>query len=239
MYKYFKKIKIERPENGRRFVIGDIHGCYLTLRTLIEVQLELTKNDQLFLLGDYIDKGPRSKKTVDYIIKLIKKGYKIYPLRGNHEDEKLQIARTEPDILPWAFRQAKDMLKDGKIKKKYFEFFTELRHYFELDNYFLVHAGFNFKAENPFDDRESMMWLRRFETHPQFIGDKTIIHGHQPRSIKKVIKSVGKGKKVIGLDCGVNYHKFHKFYNYKKLGKLSALDLDTKQLFVQNNVELY
>jgi serine/threonine protein phosphatase 1 len=239
MYKYFKKIYIERPEIGRRFVIGDIHGCYLTLRTLIEVQLVLTKNDQLFLLGDYIDKGPESKKTVNYIIKLIKKGYKIYPLRGNHEEEKLQIAKNQPDILPWAFRQAKDMLKEGKIKKKYFEFFSELRYYFELDNFFLVHAAFNFKAPNPFEDKESMVWLRRFETHPQFIGDKIIIHGHQPRSVKKVLKNIEKGKKVIGIDCGVNYYKEHKYYDYKKLGKLSALNLDTKQLYIQNNVEVY
>jgi serine/threonine protein phosphatase 1 len=239
VFKYFKKIKIERPENGRRFVIGDIHGCYLTLRTLVEVQLDLTKNDQLFFLGDYIDKGPHSKKTVDYILKLIKKGYQVYPLLGNHEDEKLKISRDEPDILPWAFRQAKDMLKNGKMKKKYFEFFSELRYYFELDNYFLLHAGFNFKASNPFEDKEAMVWLRRFETHPQYIGEKTIIHGHQPRYTKKIVKNILKGKKVIGIDSGVNYYKFHKIYDYKKMGKLIALDLDTKQIYIQNNVELY
>ena len=32
--------------------------------------------------------------------------------------------------------------------------------YIELENYILVHAGMNFKAEDPFKDENSMMWTR-------------------------------------------------------------------------------
>ena len=36
-------------------------------------------------------------------------------------------------------------------------------YYIELDNCILVHAGFNFKIENPFEDKYSMLWLRDFK----------------------------------------------------------------------------
>jgi serine/threonine protein phosphatase 1 len=91
--KYYQENKVPFTFNGRRFAVGDIHGCYKTFRSLIENKIELTQYDQLFLLGDYIHKGPRSKDTLNYILKLIKRGYKVFPLRGNHEDELLNAAK--------------------------------------------------------------------------------------------------------------------------------------------------
>ena len=52
------------------WIIPDIHGCVLTLKTLIENQIEPDKNDQLIFIGDYIDRGPDSKGVIDYIMNL-------------------------------------------------------------------------------------------------------------------------------------------------------------------------
>ncbi len=41
----------------RLFAIGDIHGCFDSLKELIESNIQLGKNDKLILLGDYIDRG--------------------------------------------------------------------------------------------------------------------------------------------------------------------------------------
>jgi len=239
IYLYFTKTKIKRPKFGRRFVIGDIHGCAETLQNLIEVQLKLTTNDQLFLLGDMIQKGPQSRQTIDYIIDLIKQGYKIYPIRGNHEQEALNTSDEEPELLIWLFKNSQDMLDNDKLKKKYYNFFSALPYYYELDNFFLVHAGFNFKVKYPFEDFKSMMWIRKFETNEKFIGNKTIIHGHQPQDIFTIKDDIAKKKKVIGLDCGVNYRKKHKIYDYKKMAWLCALDMDSYELYIQKNIELY
>ena len=64
------------------FAIGDIHGCFDSLKELIESNIKLDKNDKLILLGDYIDRGNKSKKVVDYIINLQEKDYDITPLIG-------------------------------------------------------------------------------------------------------------------------------------------------------------
>ena len=54
----------------RLFAIGDIHGCFDSLKELVEHKIQLQKSDKLVLLGDYIDRGDKSKEVVEYIIEL-------------------------------------------------------------------------------------------------------------------------------------------------------------------------
>jgi serine/threonine protein phosphatase 1 len=236
--KYYQKNSIKSPKKGRRFVVGDIHGCYQTFKKLTEEKLRIQKKDQLFLLGDYIDRGPKSKKTLNYIIKLIKKGFQVYPLRGNHEQTLLDTEKNNDETtLKWLMRNSPDMLKKGKLRKKHRNFLNSLPFYYELDNFFLVHANFNFNAKNPFTDKTSILWGRKFDYNKKVLKNKTLIHGHQPESIEKIIKNVNNKEKVIGLDNGVCYTKKHKYYDYTKMGTLCALNLDSFELFIQKNCE--
>ena len=85
----------------RVFAIGDIHGCFDSLKELIESNIKLDKNDKLILLGDYIDRGNKSKEVVDYIIDLQEKGYDITPLIGNHELLILETFEDEKNKPKW------------------------------------------------------------------------------------------------------------------------------------------
>lgn len=60
-----------------KIIISDVHGCYKTLMALMK---KLPHNDVVFA-GDLIDRGPRSKEVVDFVIK---GGYDC--VKGNHED---------------------------------------------------------------------------------------------------------------------------------------------------------
>ena len=54
--------------NSRLIAIGDIHGCYDLLRELLEYQIKFDPaTDELIFIGDYIDRGPDSKKVVEYV----------------------------------------------------------------------------------------------------------------------------------------------------------------------------
>ena len=55
---------LERGANV--WVIGDVHGYYNTLESLLE-SLELKRDDFVVLLGDLIDRGPRSAHVVKYV----------------------------------------------------------------------------------------------------------------------------------------------------------------------------
>jgi len=71
---------------AKKWVIPDIHGCVRTLKFLIEQQIKPEVGDELFFLGDYIDRGPDSKGVIDYIMGLQEAGHNLKLLMGNHED---------------------------------------------------------------------------------------------------------------------------------------------------------
>ena len=69
----------------RVLVIGDVHGCYYTLKDLVENYWD-PQQDYLVQLGDLINKGLHSAKCVKYWLKLEEKyPYQVFLLRGNHE----------------------------------------------------------------------------------------------------------------------------------------------------------
>ena len=79
----------------KKWVIPDIHGYSATLRALIEEQVRPSRNDTIYFLGDYIDRGPDSKGVIDFITGLRDDDYNIRTLRGNHEDYFIRIFDNE------------------------------------------------------------------------------------------------------------------------------------------------
>jgi fructose-1,6-bisphosphatase len=60
------------------YIIGDIHGCFLTLQKLVE---KIGKDEVFYSVGDIVDKGPDTCKTLDFVMSL--KNFKM--VLGNHE----------------------------------------------------------------------------------------------------------------------------------------------------------
>lgn len=67
-------------------LIGDVHGCYKTLRALIKK----CPIEQVCFVGDLIDKGPASDKVVEFVRK---EGY--LSVRGNHEQMLLEFLQEK------------------------------------------------------------------------------------------------------------------------------------------------
>lgn len=232
---------------GRRWVIPDIHGCFQTLKQLVEDCIHLTKEDSLYFLGDYIDRGLDGKSVIDYIMSLQHQGYKIRYLIGNHED--FCMKSYEQDQRRFIFKSniQKEWEKYGgkttlnsfgvkrprDIDEKYIDWIRGGEYFIELDKYILVHAGMNFNIQNPFDDVRSMMWMRDFKVNLQKTGGKKVIHGHVPieySMIETFIKSTNYD--FIALDNGV-YYKDSKV----GFGNLMALELDSLELIAQPNID--
>jgi serine/threonine protein phosphatase 1 len=70
----------------RTFAIGDIHGDLEHLRTLWSRLPELTSDDTIVFLGDYIDRGPDSRSVVEFVRQRSDHTpARIVTLMGNHE----------------------------------------------------------------------------------------------------------------------------------------------------------
>jgi serine/threonine protein phosphatase 1 len=52
---------------GRTFAIGDIHGDIVALQTVLMRIPAIDDQDTIVFLGDYIDRGPRSKEVVETV----------------------------------------------------------------------------------------------------------------------------------------------------------------------------
>src|ERR1700721_350669 len=100
---------------AKRWVIPDIHGCHKTFKKLVS-RLELNKEeDQLFLLGDYIDRGPNSRKVIKFIMKLRTEGFIVRTLKGNHEDLMLLSIQDPHLISLWHQNGGLATLKSFKV----------------------------------------------------------------------------------------------------------------------------
>jgi serine/threonine protein phosphatase 1 len=92
---------------GRTFAIGDIHGCCDQLRDLLARLPELDSTDTLLFIGDYVDRGPDSRRVVEEVMALPSRiPAKVVTLRGNHEDAWLHMAgggwsQCIDDYLHW------------------------------------------------------------------------------------------------------------------------------------------
>lgn len=218
--------------NNRIFTIGDIHGCFDSLKELVENKIQLQKDDKLILLGDYIDRGDKSKEVVDFIIELSENGYDVIPLMGNHEVLLLDAFEDEINISKWIQNGGNETLKSFKInslkdiESKYIEFFKGLRYYYLFEDYLFVHAGFNDNLLNPFTDYYSMLWkCKETYTNP-LLSDKTIIHGHNPVSVAKCKEIVLSKHPVINIDTGCVY----KDKDNEGFGRLTAYDFNNQRI---------
>jgi serine/threonine protein phosphatase 1 len=72
--------QVERNTAGRDFAVGDIHGHFTRLQEALDRVGFDTAVDRLFSVGDLVDRGPESKRSLDWLAKPW-----FYAVQGNHE----------------------------------------------------------------------------------------------------------------------------------------------------------
>ncbi len=220
---------------ARRFVIGDIHGCEKTFRALLDDVLRLQQTDELYLLGDLVDRGPRSKGVLDAILKLRRQGYAVKALHGNHEEMLLRAGESLSYLQLWMTNGGGTTLRsfnaDGpdEIPHGYRNYLLTLPYYIMLEDFILVHACLNFDIPDPFTDTEAMLWSRSCEIRKEMIGNRKLICGHTPVSRHALLKSLKTSR--IMLDNGCVYK------GMSGLGSLAALELNSMSIHFQENMD--
>lgn len=224
---------------SRLIAVSDIHGCFFSFKSLIEEKVVLTKKDQLYLLGDYIDRGPSSKEVIDYIILLKKNGYNVSAVKGNHEEMLLRCIGDDTSCDLWSVNGGTETLTSygvdtlRNISQSHLLFYKSLLNYIPLENHLLVHAGFNFNAKDIFYDDHAMMWLRDNKVDPSKTNGKIVVHGHTPTRLSKIKEMISNSKRdfQICIDNGCVYGRGG------DTGNLIALELNTEELWVQENID--
>ncbi|NJB86409.1 serine/threonine protein phosphatase 1 [Lewinella marina] len=204
-----------------RYAVSDIHGCAKTFAALLQ-RIGFGREDELFLLGDYIDRGPDSRGVLHHIWQLQGEGYRVVCLRGNHEQMLLDALREG--------RPAWDYLPHRRERKQTVHWMEYLPFYYETPGYLLVHAGLNFEIDDPLADEEAMLWIRGWEDtlNSDWLGDRVLLYGHTPRPATLVREEIGEMQltRRACLDSGCALP-------HPEMGYLTALNLDSGEVFFE------
>lgn len=92
----------------RLLAIGDIHGCFDKLMSLLE-KISVTDDDLLIALGDVVDRGNKVGETLTWIMEQSKKKNFIF-LAGNHELMMLNAFKRDRVFLDKIFSRKKKIL---------------------------------------------------------------------------------------------------------------------------------
>lgn len=217
---------------NRTFAIGDIHGCHEAFQRMLFDEIKITRQDKLYCIGDYIDRGRNSKEVIDTIISLKEKGYRIHTVRGNHEQMMMESGQSEEHFELWFMNGGDTTLQsfgiDGyeEMPEKYKQFFRSTEFCIITKRYVFVHAGLNFTHKDIFEDKEAMLWIRNFAPDQPALKNKILVHGHTPQPLSYMLSQAGN---CINVDGGCVYS------GRKNYGNLVAISLPGKEFIVVPN----
>lgn len=178
------------------YAISDIHGQFDLFKKLLK-DFD-TKEQQLLLIGDLNDRGPRSKDCLLMGKRLVEEFGAIY-LRGNHEEYLLQFLVNPEDWFADYIRNGGEetlnsLLHAGAveeyspteismmIRSRYqdlINFLIERPLYFEWKNYIFVHAGVDLTKKDWHDSSpQDFLWIREPFHNGKNNTGKTIVFGH-------------------------------------------------------------
>ena len=166
----------------RILVIGDIHGNFDRLLSVYRKAKWRPQEDLLILLGDYVDRGPESGRSLRWAMEMSEKENTVV-LRGNHEQMMLAYYLLEGDADIWLPNGGDKTKRDPDALKKALKFIAArplyhcLRH--SGRDYMFVHAGINPWRSFAEQTSEHFLWIRE-EFYRNYTGRVQIVAGHTP-----------------------------------------------------------
>ncbi|MBC9794361.1 metallophosphoesterase family protein [Sinomicrobium weinanense] len=131
---------------NKTFVIGDIHGALKALEQVLE-RAEISKDDTLIFLGDYVDGWSQSPQVLDFLMELKEHRSCIF-IQGNHDDFCNKWLKTGESNEQWLYHGGQATIDayhgiGAATRERHLEFLGQLRNYYlDDDNRLFLHAGF-------------------------------------------------------------------------------------------------
>ena len=131
---------------NRTLIIGDIHGGLKAIHEVFQ-KANVTAQDKLIFLGDYVDGWSESAAVMDDMIELSNSNECIF-IKGNHDLWCEDWLRTGEADTTWLFHGGQETVDSyamvNAAKKMEHLAFLELMPYFVIDeqNRLFIHAGF-------------------------------------------------------------------------------------------------
>ena len=223
-----------RQNEGKRnmiYVMSNIHGNQEAFDRILSM-IGLTEDDQLFIIGDVVDRGPRGTE----LLRRIRKMPRVTMMLGNHEYMMVNWLRhrenrdyqwlwyrnggeiTEAQFMALSPAEREDML--GWLE----DLPVQITVRAGKKDYLLVHACpvqlFDELGWRNDDRREFAVW-KRIDYDTKLPDGPTVVFGHTPTiqfQTPDPKMRIWRGENRIGIDCGCAYPE--------EGGQLASLRLD-------------
>lgn len=199
------------------YVMSDIHGCFDEFMQMLDL-IHFGSADELYVLGDVIDRGPEPIKCLQYCMD----AENIHLLLGNHE-YMMRCAYELGEKRLWyenggRVTQRRFCALPLTERNMLYIYLTKRPCYAHIkvnnQEYVLVHAGLTktwYSYDNLSDvvrrsiDDESVIWQRNesetVNTMTSLFPDMMLIHGHTP-----LVDGVcSQSENVLNIDCACAY----------------------------------
>jgi serine/threonine protein phosphatase 1 len=210
------------PAGIRIYAVGDIHGRLDLLDKLLaridaDLAVRPAEKSLFVFLGDYIDRGPSSRETIDRLVEHAATNESVF-LKGNHEliaikclsdrslfDQWLRLGGLETLV---SYGVPSEILASGKsivelqaafhsaLPQTHFRFFRDLQTSYACGDYFFAHAGVRPNVELSHQKESDLLWIRGEFLSSNFDFGKIIVHGHTPT------RQIEVGPNRINIDTG-------------------------------------
>ncbi|MCP4182721.1 MAG: serine/threonine protein phosphatase [Hyphomicrobiales bacterium] len=196
------------------YAIGDVHGCYdllLDLENLIINDADGVIGSKLIImLGDYVDRGLRSREVIDHLIARPPSGFERICLAGNHEQMMSDFYNNPWGVWPWLEYGGDDTLASygifeihnlknrnlelalkSCIPEGHVEFIDRLPSLLATPDFVFVHAGLRPNIPLSQQNDADLLWIRgdfmnseslKIASSKEFALEQNvrIVHGHIP-----------------------------------------------------------
>lgn len=119
------------------YVIGDVQGCYSSLKKLLKAINFDPQNDRLWFVGDLVNRGPQSLKTLRFVRSL---GDSAVSVLGNHDLHLLALYYGQTKVRSSDSLSQVLKAEDCKELMEWLRF-RPMLHFDMSLNFAIVHAG--------------------------------------------------------------------------------------------------
>ena len=190
----------------RIYAIGDIHGNFDLLERLqalivADLQARPSLSPKLIYLGDYIDRGSKSREVIERLLHPAPHLPPAIMLRGNHEQALLDCMDNPGQLDDWcSFGGLETLISYGvdpallrsrsnpaatvaafiEACGDHVDFYRGLKLSARFGKYFFCHAGVRPGIALDRQTAEDLMWIRREFLVSEASFGAIVVHGHTP-----------------------------------------------------------
>lgn len=209
-------------ERRRTIAIGDVHGCDVALKCLLDV-VKPAAGDTLIFLGDLCDRGPDTKRTIELILRQ-RSICTVKLVLGNHDEMMLGVfgRHAACDLaFWWGVGGAETIDSYGgdphQVPEEHLDFLASGLPYLETDTTIFIHADLEPSVALERQDADWLRWRKIDGTEPPHPSGKRVVCGHTSQKSGRPLVWNG----WVCIDTRV----------YDNGGKLTALDIDANEVY--------